>query len=202
MDNPDVLNDVRYLRDVVARTEPPRVNYYWPVTLCWGILISLSYLAYFLLGRAGNNAMMQWVWPVGMVVATALNWYLVPKVRANIQKQGVRPRFRKDLMYLWLSITLVGLLWSEGLGILGLINSHWYVLSFLWGSVYFVGYIMNGVLISSEWFWAAGVLLASLIVAFLAGPALYWLPGMWIGGTFLLAGFLGWRNVRRHLAQA
>ena len=70
MDNPDVLNDVRYLRDVVARTEPPRVNYYWPVTLSWGVLIGLSYLAYVLLGRTGNTALLQWVWPVGVVVAT------------------------------------------------------------------------------------------------------------------------------------
>jgi hypothetical protein len=45
MDNPDALNDVRFLRDVVARTEPPRVNYYWPVTLCWGVFTSLAYLA-------------------------------------------------------------------------------------------------------------------------------------------------------------
>jgi hypothetical protein len=201
MDNPNVLNDVRYLRDVVARTEPARVNYYWPVTLSWGVLIGLSYLAYVLLGRTGNTAALQWVWPAG-VVATPLNWYLVRMVRANIQKQGVRPRFRKDLMYLWLSIILIGLLWSEGLGLLGLINSHWYVLSFLWGSIYFIGFIMNGVLISSEWFWAAAVLLASVVAAFLAGPDVYWLPSIWIPGTFLLAGFLGWRNVRRHLAQA
>jgi hypothetical protein len=77
MDNPDALNDVRFLRDVVARTEPPRVSYYWPITLCWGILIGLSYMAYVLLGRAGNTAALQWVWPVGMVVATPLNWYLI-----------------------------------------------------------------------------------------------------------------------------
>jgi hypothetical protein len=160
MDNSNIINDVRFLRDVVARTEPPRVNYYWPVTLSWGILIGLSYLAYVLLARIGNTAALQWVWPVGVAVATPLNWYLVRRVRANIQRQGVRPRFRKDLLYLWLSILLVGLLWSEGLGLLGLINSHWYVLSFLWSSVYFIGFIMNGVLISSEWFWAAVVLLS------------------------------------------
>ena len=201
MDNPDVLKDVRFLRDVVARTEPPRVNYYWPVTLSWGILIGLSYLAYALFGRTGNTVALQWVWPVGMVVATALNWYLVRRVKRSIQERGVRPQFRKDLMCLWLSITLIGLLWSEALGLLGLINSHWYVLSFLWSSVYFIGFVMNGVLISSEWFWAAGVLFASVVAAFLAGPNLYWLPGVWIPGTFLLAGFLGWRNVRRHMAQ-
>jgi hypothetical protein len=137
-----------------------------------------------------------------MTLATPVHWYLVHKVKANIQQQGVRPRFRKDLMCLWLTITLVGLLWSEGVGLLGLINTHWYVLSFLWGSIYFIGFMMNGVLISSEWFWAAGVLLASLIAAFLAGPDFYWLPSVWIPGTFLLAGFLGWWNVRRHRAQA
>jgi len=202
MDNPDALNDVRFLRDVVARTAPPRVNYYWPVTLSWGIIIGLTYLAYVLLGREGNNALMQWVWPVGMVIATPLNWYLIRRVKANIQKQGVRPRLRKDLIFLWSSITLIGLLWSEGLGLLGLINSDWYVLSFLWSSLYFIGFIMNGILISSEWFWAAGVLLASVIAAFLGGPHLYWLPSMWIPGTFLLAGFLGWWNARRHMAQA
>ena len=202
MDNPNALNDVRFLRDVVARTEPPKVNYYWPVTLCWGVLIGISYLAYALLERIGNNILLQWVWPVGMVLATPLNWYLVHRVRQNIQKQGVRPRFRKDLMWLWVSIMVVGLLWSEGLGLLGLINSHWYVLTFLWSSIYFIGFIMNGVLISSEWFWAAGVLLASVVAAFVAGPNLYWLPTVWIPGTFLLAGFLGWRNVRSHTAQA
>src|SRR5689334_6634220 len=106
MDNPNVLNDVRYLRDVVARTEPPRVNYYWPVTLCWGIFIGLSYLAWALLGVTGKTALGQWVWPVSMTLATPVHWYLVRKVKANIQKQGVRPPFRKDLMYLWLSITL------------------------------------------------------------------------------------------------
>lgn len=202
MDNPDALNDVRFLRDVVARTEPPSVNYYWPVTLAWGVLIGVSYLAYALLGKTGNNALLPWVWPVGVVVATPLNWYLIHRVRVNVEKQGIRPRFRKDLICLWGGIMLVGLLWSEGLGISGLIDSHWYVLSFLWGSVYFIGYVMNGVLVSSEWFWAAGLLMASLIVAFLAGPNLYWLPSLWIPGTFLLAGFLGWRNVRRHMAQA
>jgi hypothetical protein len=202
VDNPNALNDVRFLRDVVARTEPPKVNYYWPVTLCWGVLIGISYLAYALLERIGNNILLQWVWPVGMVLATPLNWYLVHRVRQNIQKQGVRPRFRKDLMWLWVSIMVVGLLWSEGLGLLGLINSHWYVLTFLWSSIYFIGFIMNGVLISSEWFWAAGVLLASVVAAFVAGPNLYWLPTVWIPGTFLLAGFLGWRNVRSHTAQA
>ena len=61
---------------------------------------------------------------------------------------------------------------------------------------------MNGVLLSKEWFWAAGVLLASLIAAFLIGylkdrPAFYWLPGYWIPGTLLLAGLLGRRNEQR-----
>jgi hypothetical protein len=52
------------------------------------------------------------------------------------------------------------------------------VLSFLWTSGYFIGFVMNGVLLSSEWFWAAGVLFASIVTAFLAGPDFYWLPSM------------------------
>jgi predicted transcriptional regulator len=50
---------------------------------------------------------------------------------------------------------------------------------------------MNAVLLSKEWFWAAEALLAG----FLAGPD-YWLPGIGIGVTFLLAGVLGRRNAR------
>jgi hypothetical protein len=44
-------------------------------------------------------------------------------------------------------------------------------------------------------------MLGSMIAAYLAGPNFYWLPGAWIGGTFLLAGWLGQRNVRRQMAQ-
>jgi hypothetical protein len=202
MDNPDLVNDVRFLRDVVARTEPPRVNYYWPVTLSWGIVVSIAYMVSAVLGMTGKTEILPWVWPVAMGgIAMPLHWYFVRRVRRNIQERGVRPRFRKDLMCLWLSITLIGLLWTAGLGISGMMASHWYVLAFSWGGLYFVGYMMNGALISNEWFWAAGVMLASLIAAFLAGPGFYWLPGLWVGGTFLLAGLLGRRNVRRQMAQ-
>ncbi len=83
----------------------------------------------------------------------------------------------------------MGLLWTAGLGISGLLADKWYLLCFVWGSLYFVGYVMNGVLLSREWLWAAGVLLASLIGAFLAGPDFYWLPGVWIGrNTFFTLG--------------
>jgi hypothetical protein len=58
---------------------------------------------------------------------------------------------------------------------------------------------MNGVLLSGEWFWAAAVMLASLIAAFLAGfltrnPTFYWLAGYAVPVTYLLAGILGRRN--------
>jgi hypothetical protein len=203
MDNPDVLNDVRFLRDVVARTQRPQLNYYWPVTLGWGVVVTITYLICGFLGMAGKLAILPWVWPVSILfVAYPLHWYLGRKVRLSIQEQGIRPRARKDLMYLWLSITLIGMLWSAALGISGMAASHWYLFPFLWCSLYFIGYMMNGVLLSNEWFWAAGVMLASMIAAYLAGPDYYWLPGVWIGGTFLLTGLLGRRNVRRHLAQA
>jgi hypothetical protein len=199
MDDPNLLNDVRFLRDVVERTQPPAVNRDWPATLGWGCVVTIAYVAYALLRMAGKVALLPWVWPVLIfLVGFPLNWYLARKVRLGIEERGVRPRFRKDLMCLWISITAMGMLWTAGLGISGNMASHWYVLSFLWCSLYFVGYVMNGVLLSKEWFWAAGVMLASLIIAFLAGPDFYWLPGLWIGGTGILAGLLGRRNARLH----
>lgn len=201
--NPDLLKDVRFLRDAVAKTQPPAVNRYWPVTLSWGVVITAAYLISAILGMTGRIAILPWVWPVMMsLLAFPLHLYLVRKVRMAIQESGVRPRHRKDLAYLWIGITVMGLLWTAGLGISGMLASHWYVLSFLWSSLYFVGYVMNGVLISSEWLWAAGVMLASMIAAFLAGPEFYWLPGLWMGGTLILAGVLGRLNARRHLARA
>ena len=131
-----------------------------------------------------------------------LNWYFGRKVRLGIEERGIRPRGRRDLMFCWFGIAAMGLLWTAGLGISGMMASHWYVLIFAWGSLNFVGYVMNGVLLSSEWLWAAAMLLASLIAAFLAGPDFYWLPGVWIGGTLVLAGVLGRRNARRHAAEA
>lgn len=41
MDEPNVLNDVRFLRDVVEKTQPPAVNRFWPVTLS-GVVLSPS----------------------------------------------------------------------------------------------------------------------------------------------------------------
>jgi hypothetical protein len=198
MDDPNLLNDVRFLRDVVERTQPPAVNRFWPVTLSWGCVITLGYLFCALLGMAGKTAILAWVWPVLIfLVALPLHWYLARKVRLGIEQGGVRPRFRKDLMVCWFSIAGMGLLWTAGLGISGMMAGHWSLLCLVWGSLYFVGYAMNGVLVSGEWLWAAAVLLASLIAAFLAGPGFYWLPGLWIGGTFVLAGLLGRRNARR-----
>jgi hypothetical protein len=183
MAEPELLNDVRFLRDVVERTQPAAVNRDWPITLGWGCVVTIGYVASALLGRAGKVAILPWVWPVLIgLVGFPLHWYLLRKVRLGNEERGVRQRFRKDLMCLWTSITAMGLLW--------------YVLSFAWCSLYFVGYVMNGVLLSREWFWAAGVMLASLITALLAGPDFYWLPGLWIGGTGLLAGLLGRRNAR------
>lgn len=203
MDEPNLLNDVRFLRDVVARTQQPAVNHFWPITLGWGCVITIGYATCALLGMAGKTAILAWVWPVLIgLVGWPLHWYLRRRVRSSIEERGVRPRFRKELMWCWIGITGMGLLWTAGLGISGMFASHWYVLSFAWGSLYFVGYVVNGVLLSNEWLWAAAVLLASLIAAFLAGPNFYWLPGVWIGGTFLLAGLLGRRNARRQLAQA
>jgi hypothetical protein len=203
MDESNLVNDVRFLRDVVARTQPPGVNRYWSVTLMWGCVVTFAYVTCALLGMAGKIAIIPWVWPLSMgLVAMPLHWYLIRRVRSSIEASGVRLRFRKDLMALWISITAMGLLWTVGMGISGAIADHWYVLSFLWCSLYFVGYIMNGVLLSKEWFWAAGVLLTSIIAAFLAGPDFYWLPGLWIGGTFLLAGLLGRRNALRQIVEA
>lgn len=203
MDHPNLLNDVRFLREVVARTQQPRVNRYWPVTVGWGFVVTAGYAICAALGAAGKVDIIPWVWPILITcVGFPLHWLLVRGVRKKIESGGVRPKHRRDLMLCWSSITAMGLLWTAGMTISGMVADHWYVLSFLWCSLYFVGYVMNGVLISNEWFWAAGVMLASLIAAFAAGPSFYWLPGLWIGGTFLLAGVLGRRNALRQPAEA
>lgn len=100
-------------------------------------------------------------------------------------------------MWSWVGISGMGLLWTAGTVASGANSEHWYVLSFVWCSLYFVGYVMNGILLSPEWFWAAGVLAGSLAAAFLAGQGFYWIPGWAIGVTFVLAGLLGRRNARR-----
>src|SRR5271156_4509846 len=185
MDNPDLLNDVRFLRDVVARTEAPLVNHRWPVTLSWGCIVMLGYAICVLLAAAGKFALIPWVMPVLIcAIGWPLHWYLCRKVRVSIEERGVRPRFRKDLMFCWGAIVGMGFLWTAALIVSGEISSRWYLLLFVWGSLYVIGYVMNGVLLSREWFWAAAVMLASLIAALLAGPRFYWLPGFWIGGTF------------------
>lgn len=50
MDESNLVSDVRFLRDVVARTQPPTVNRFWPVTLMWGCVITIGYVTCFLLG--------------------------------------------------------------------------------------------------------------------------------------------------------
>jgi hypothetical protein len=101
----------------------------------------------------------------------------------------------------------MGLLWTAGLIVSGLITSHGYLLTFAWCSLLFVGYVMNGVLLSKEWFWAAAVMLVSIIAAFLGGfltgqSDFYWFAGYAVPVTFLLAGMLGRRNARSQIVQA
>jgi hypothetical protein len=208
MDEPNLLNDVRFLRDIVARTQPSRVNRFWPVTLMWGCVVSIGFLTCAALGIAGKTAVIPWVMPgLVFVVGWPLHWYLCRKVRLSIEESGVRPRFRKDLMCCWISVSAMGMLWTAGLIVSGLIASHGYLLMFAWCSLLCVGYAMNGVLLSREWFWAAAVMFASLIAAFLAGyineqPDFYWFAGYGIPVAVLLAGVLGRRNARRPVVAA
>jgi hypothetical protein len=207
MDEPN-LNDLRFLRDVVARTQPPAVNHFWPVTLMWGCVATVGYITCALLGIAGKIAVIRWVMPVLIfLVGWPLHWYLRRRVRSSIEERGVRPRFRRDLMWCWMGIYGMGMLWTAGLIVSGAISSHGYLLIFVWCSMLFVGFVMNGVLISGEWLWAAAVLLVSLIAAFMAGlllhqSAIYWLPGYCIPATFLLAGLLGRRKAERKIVPA
>jgi len=208
MDESNQLKDVRFLRDVVARTQPPAVNQFWSVTLMWGCVVTIGFVICAALGIAGKMAILPWVMP-GLIflVAWPLHWYLRRKVRSSIEESGVRPRFRRDLMWCWISISGMGMLWTAGLVISGVIASHGYLLIFAWCSLLFVGYMMNGVLLSKEWFWAAGVLLASLIAAVVAGflteqTDFYWFAGWGIPVAFLLAGILGRRNALRQTVPA
>jgi hypothetical protein len=203
MDEPNLLNDVRFLRDVVARTQPPAVNRFWPVTLMWGCVVTVGFLACAALGIAGKTTILPWVMP-GLIflVAWPLHWYLRRRIQSGIEQRGVRPQFRRDLMWCWISVSGMGLLWTAAMVVSGLITTHGYLLVFAWCSLLCVGYVMNGVLLSREWFWSAAVLLASLIVAFLAGfvtgqSDFYWFAGYGIPVTFLLAGVLGRRNALR-----
>jgi len=208
MDESNPPNDLHFLRDVVARTQPPTVNRFWPVTLMWGCVVGIGFLACALLAIAGKMAVLPWVMP-GLIflVAWPLHWYVRREVRLSIEESGVRPRFRKDLKWCWVSISVMGLIWTAGLIVSGLIASHGYLLTFAWCSLLFVGCVMNGVLLSREWFWAATVMLASLIAAFLAGyltgqSDFYWFAGYAVPVTFLLAGVLGRRNARSRIVRA
>jgi hypothetical protein len=208
MEESNPLNDLHFLRDVVARTQPPEVNRFWPVTLMWGCVVSIGFLTCALLGIAGRISVIPWVMP-GLIflVAWPLHWYLQRKVKLSIEDSGVRPRFRKDLMWCWISVSVMGMLWTAGLIVSGLISSHGYLLIFAWCSLLCVGSVMNGVLLSKEWFSAAAVMLASLMAAFLGGfltaqPDFYWFAGYGIPVAFLVAGILGRRNARRRIVPA
>jgi hypothetical protein len=194
------LDDIRFLRDVVARTHAPAVNNYWSVTLMWGCVLTLGYVVCAWLGLEHKVAAIPWVMPALIyLVALPLNWYFRRKVRTGIEDAGVRAPLRKDLLGCWVSIAIVGCLWTAALVVSGEMARHWYLVVFVWASLYVVGFVINAVLLSSEWFWAAGIMLASLIAALIAGPDFYWLPGFCIGGTLILAGLLGRRNARRNL---
>ena len=201
--NLDPIDDIRFLRDVVARTHPPTVNNYWSITLMWGCVLTLGYLICAWLGIEHKFAAIPWVMPALIyLIALPLSWYFRRRVRSNLENAGVRAPIRKDLMYCWLSIIVVGCLWTAALIVSGEVDTRWYLIVFVWASLYVVGFVMNAVLLSREWFWAAGIMLASLIAALLAGPDFYWLPGFWMGGTLILAGLLGRRNAHRQLALA
>ena len=194
--NSNLANDVRYLRGVVAKTQPPSVNRYWPVTLFWGCVVVFGYAVCMALGMAGRTSIIPWVWPVLLAIAWPTHWYLHRRIRTRIAKSGVRPR-RKELMACWLSIVLMGMLWNAALIINGAIRTQWGLLGLVWGSLYFVGFVVNSMIISPEWWSAAAVELVSIIVAFIAGPGYYWIPGVSVGVACVLAGVLGRRNAER-----
>jgi len=197
MDDPNLINDVRYLRDVVAKTQPASVNRYWPVTLFWGCVVVLGYAVCMFLGMTGRMRALPWVWPVLIALAWPTDWYLRHKVRSRIDEGGIRPRSRKELLACWGGIVVIGMFWNAALVISGTIATQWGLLCFVWGSLYFVGFVVNSVLVSPEWWWAAGLQLVSMIAAFLAGGDYYWIPGASIGITCVLAGVLGRRNALR-----
>ncbi len=203
MENLNPLDDIRFLRDVVARTHPPEVNNYWSVTLMWGCVLTFGYLVCAWLGLEHRFAAIPWVMPALIyLVALPLNWYFRRKVRSVLEDAGVRAPLRKDLMCCWAGIAVVGCLWTAALIVSGEMSAHWYLAVFVWASLYVIGFVMNAVLLSSEWFWAAGTMLASLVAALLAGANFYWLPAFSMGGTLILAGLLGRQNARRQLVAA
>jgi hypothetical protein len=55
MNDADLLNDLRYLRDVVARTQPPTVNHDWPLAVSWGCIIMIGYAICALLGYPAGS---------------------------------------------------------------------------------------------------------------------------------------------------
>jgi hypothetical protein len=167
------------------------------------VVLTIGYMVCAILGITGRTNLIPWVMPILIgAVAWPLHWFLCAKVRSRIEQDGRRPRSRRDLTILWLSITAIGLLWTAWLITSGVSAERWYLIPFAWCSLNFVGYVMNGVLISNEWFWAAGAQFISLTVAFAAGESFYWLPAVWIPGTLVLAGLMGYRNARRQVVEA
>jgi len=198
--NANLANDVRYLRDVVEKTKQPSVNRYWTVTLFWGCVIVIGYAVCMAFGMAGKVSVLPWVWPVLIAIAWPTDWYLRRKVRSRIEATGVRPR-RKELIACWLSIVAVGMLWNAALIINGSIATQWGLLCFVWGSLYLVGFVINTAMLSNEWWAAAAIQLASMIIAYITGPDYYWLPGVAIGFASVVAGVLGRRrDLREPLA--
>jgi hypothetical protein len=89
--NSNLANDVRYLREVVAKTQPPSVNRYWPVTLFWGCVVVIGYAVCTALGMAGRNWIIPWVWPVLLAIAWPIiafiagpDYYWIPGVSIGV----------------------------------------------------------------------------------------------------------------------
>ena len=187
-----------------AASARKEINRFWPVTLSWGCVITAGYLICGLLARAGQFAPLRWIWPVLIfAVALPLQWYLVRRIRIRIEHGGVRPRFRRELALCWCGITAIGFLWTAALVASKALNSsHWYILCFIWASLYFIGYIINGVLISRGV--AVGLQRSCcclIIVIYLAGPAFSWLLGLWMGGTMIFAGLMGRHKEHRLVTE-
>ncbi|HVW08055.1 MAG TPA: hypothetical protein VHC90_05705 [Bryobacteraceae bacterium] len=204
MDEPDLLNDIRFLRRVVTSTRRAAgLNRRWTITLAWGMVISAGYVICAVLAANGRASLVPWVMPALIfLVGWPLHLYLSRQARLAIESIGVRPEPRRDLLFLWLGILAVGLLWVAFLVASGLISTHGYLLIFAWCSLHLIGYIMNGVLLSGEWFLVAGVVFAGLVAVILAGPACYWYSGIGIPASYLLIGLIGFRNARRQTAAA
>ncbi len=147
MDESSPLNDLHFLRDVVARTY--RIKLLLVCNPNHGMRRDRRLPHLRSAGIETSWRLSPWVMP-GLIFFSRLpgtRWYLRRRgLRLSIEESGVRPRFRKDLMWCWISVSVMGLLWTAGLIVSGLITSHGYLLIFAWCSLLCVGYVMNGVL--------------------------------------------------------